>query len=91
MSFGGVYATRRRRLETGLHNERGRRKPRTKLARLNHAPLEALHIQRERSKRGEEDDRLQAVLLALIVLGLRCPVEEGDNILRHLGGGGGCA
>lgn len=56
----------------------------TDLSRLDDGPLEALHVQAHGSQSREEDNSLQTNLLPLIVLGLRRPVQERDNILRHL-------
>lgn len=60
----------------------------TNLPRLDHGPLEALHVQGDRGQRREQDDGLQTGLLALVVLGLCGPVQERHDVLCHLGGGG---
>lgn len=57
----------------------------TNLPVLDRRPLEALGVQAEGEEGGEQDDGLDADLLALVVLGLGGPVEEGDNVLGHLG------
>lgn len=64
---------------------------RTNFPRLDGRPLEALDVQANRRQCGEEDDSLETDLLPLVVLGLRRPVQEGNNILCHLRRRGGSA
>ena len=44
----------------------------------------SLHVHTERSQSGEENDGLEARLLPLVVLGLRCPAQESNDVLGHL-------
>ena len=62
---------------------------RTDLPVLDDIPLEALDVETDSKERREDDDRLDAILLAHIVLRLSGPVEEGHHILGHLGGSRG--
>ena len=57
----------------------------TNLPRFDERPFETLDVQGDGCEGREQDDGLQARLLALVVLGLGGPVEEGDNVLGHLG------
>lgn len=57
----------------------------TNLPAFDERPLETLHIKTDNSQSGEKNDGLDTGLLALIVFRLGSPVEEGDNVLRHLG------
>ena len=57
---------------------------RTDLPRLDVRPLVSLHVHTERSQSGEENDGLEARLLPLVVLGLRCPAQESNDVLGHL-------
>lgn len=60
----------------------------TNLPGLDDRPLVALDVERNSGQGREQDDSLQAGLLALVVLRLGCPVQERDNVLGHLGSGG---
>lgn len=63
----------------------------TNLPRLDHRPLEPFDVQADGGQGGEQDDGLETSLLALVVLGLRGPVQERDDVLGHLGSGCGSA
>ena len=53
---------------------------------LDGSPLEVLYVDGNSEKGGKEDNSFQAVFLTFIVLRFGGPVEESDNIRRHLGG-----
>lgn len=59
------------------------------LAGLERGPLVALDPDGDGEETGQEGNGLDTHLLALVHLGLGGPVEELDDILGHLGGGGG--
>lgn len=59
------------------------------LAGLERGPLVALDPDGDGEKTGQEGNGLDTHLLALVHLGLGGPVQELDDILGHLGGGGG--
>ena len=63
----------------------------TNLPRFDERPFETLDVQGDGCEGREQDDGLQARLLALVVLGLRGPVQERDDVLGHLGSGCGSA
>ena len=56
----------------------------THLPVLDHGPLEALHIYAQSCQCREEDDGLDANLLALIVFGFSRPAQESCDVLGHL-------
>lgn len=55
---------------------------------LDGGPLVALDPDTDGEHTGQESDRLDTHLLAVVHLGLGGPVEELNNVLGHLGGGG---
>jgi hypothetical protein len=59
------------------------------LAGLERGPLVALDPDGDGEQTGQEGNGLDTHLLALVHLGLGGPVQELDDILSHLGGGGG--
>lgn len=59
------------------------------LAGLERGPLVALDPDGDGEETGQEDNGLDAHLLALVHLGLGGPVQELDDILSHLRGGSG--
>lgn len=61
------------------------------LSRLDWGPLVALDPDAQGEETGQDGQRLETHLLAVIHLGLSSPVQELNNVLGHLGGGGGGA
>lgn len=61
------------------------------LSGLDRGPLVALDPDTDGEQTGQEGDGLDTHLLAVVHLGLGGPVQELDNVLGHLGGGGGGA
>lgn len=59
------------------------------LSGLERGPLVALDPDGDGEETGQEGNGLDTHLLALVHLGLGGPVQELDDILGHLGGGGG--
>lgn len=51
---------------------------------LDDGPFEAFDVNADSEQGREQDDSLQTESLALIVLGLGSPVQEGDDVLGHL-------
>lgn len=66
-------------------HENDKAKALTNLPCFDVRPLEALDVQADHGQGGEEDDGLETGLLPLVVLGFGGPVEEGDDVLGHLG------
>ncbi|KAH3677164.1 hypothetical protein WICPIJ_009033 [Wickerhamomyces pijperi] len=58
------------------------------LSGLDTGPLELLNVDRDQVKRGKNNDGLQTQLLSFIVVWFGGPVQEGGDVLGHLGGGG---
>lgn len=58
------------------------------LSRLDGGPLVALDPDGQGKQTGQDDEGFGTHLLAVVHLRLRSPVEELDDILGHLGGGG---
>jgi hypothetical protein len=56
---------------------------------LDDGPFESLYLNTDSEQSREQDNGLQTESLALVVLRLCSPVQEGDNIFGHLRCGGG--
>lgn len=59
------------------------------LSRLDGCPLEALEPNRQQYETREDDGGLHTHLFTLVVFRLSSPRQEGNNVLGHLGSGGG--
>jgi len=56
---------------------------------FDRSPFEALDVDAESEKSGEQDNSLDSILLPLVMFRLSCPVQEGGDIFRHLRRGSG--
>ncbi|KAL3707016.1 hypothetical protein TMatcc_008029, partial [Talaromyces marneffei ATCC 18224] len=61
------------------------------LSGLDGSPLVSLDPHADGEQTGRKSESLHTHLLTLVHLGLGGPVQEFDNVLGHLGGGGGGA
>lgn len=61
------------------------------LSGLDGSPLVSLDPHTDGEQTGRKSKSLHTHLLAVVHLGLGGPVQEFDNVLGHLGGGGGSA